>query len=76
MKQTFSGKVIKGVLDSRTSQGLAVFCGVSELSEKQLEEHKIDFMAEMMEQASDVEDSIKNAGKYLEKAAEQFARQI
>lgn len=75
-EQTFSGKVIKGVLDSRTSQGLAVFCGVSELSEQQLEEHKIDFLAEMMEQASDVEDSIKNAGKYLENAAEQFAWQI
>lgn len=75
-EQTFSGKVIKGVLDSRNSQRLAVFCGVSELSEQQLEEHQIDFLAEIMEQASDVEDSIKNAGIYLENAAEQFAKQL
>ncbi|WP_297099765.1 glycerate kinase [uncultured Draconibacterium sp.] len=75
-EQTFSGKVIKGVLDSRTNQNLAVFCGLSELTDQQIKAHKIDFLAEMMEQATDVEDSIKNAGKYLEQAAEQFATSI
>ncbi|QIA08421.1 glycerate kinase [Draconibacterium halophilum] len=74
--QTFSGKVIKGVLDSRTNQKLAVFCGVSELSEQQGKAHQIDFLAEIMQQAIDVDDSIKNAEKYLENAAAQFARHI
>lgn len=73
-EQTFSGKVIKGVLESRTSQKLAIFCGISELSEKQLKEHQIDFIAEMMTQATDFEDSIKNSERYLEKAAEEFAK--
>ncbi|WP_319481000.1 glycerate kinase [uncultured Draconibacterium sp.] len=72
-EQTFSGKVIKGVLDSRTNQKLAVFCGLSELSEQQIKAHKIDYLAEMIQQATNVEDSIKNAGKYLEEAAAQFA---
>nr|WP_319570663.1 glycerate kinase [uncultured Draconibacterium sp.] len=75
-EQTFSGKVIQGVLDSRTSQQLAVFCGLSELNEQQIKAHKIDFLAEMMQQAISVEDSIKNAEKYLEEAAEQFAASI
>lgn len=75
-EQTFSGKVIKGVLDSRTNQKLAVFCGLSELTEQQIAEHKIDFLAEVMEQATNVEDSIKNAGNYLEVAAGRFATAI
>ena len=72
-EQTFSGKVIKGVLDSRTNQQLAVFCGLSELTAEQIAAHKIDYLAEIIQQASGVEDSIKNAGKYLEEAAAQFA---
>ncbi|WP_320112534.1 glycerate kinase [Draconibacterium orientale] len=72
-EQTFSGKVIKGVLDSRTNQQLAVFCGLSELTEQQIAAHKIDYLAEIIQQASGAEDSIKNAGKYLEEAAVQFA---
>lgn len=75
-EQTFSGKVIKGVLDSRTNQKLAIFCGVSELDDKQIKTHQIDFLAEMMEQATDVDDSMKNAGLYLERAAELFAKGI
>ena len=75
-EQTFSGKVIKGVLESRTTQKLAVFCGISELSEKQLKEYKIDFLAEMMAQAKSFEDSIKNSGVYLERAAEEFAQNV
>lgn len=73
-EQTFSGKVIKGVLESRTNQKLAVFCGISELSAKQLQEHHIDFLSEMMQQAKDFGDSIQNSGVYLERAAKQFAQ--
>lgn len=74
-EQTFSGKVIKGILESRLNQKLAVFCGISELSQSQLQVHEIDFLAEMMEQATGLEDSVKNSGLYLERAAEAFARE-
>ncbi len=73
-EQTFSGKVIKGVLESITNQKLAVFCGISELNDNQLKKYKIDYLSEMMEQALDPEDSMKNSGRYLENAAEEFAR--
>ena len=75
-EQTFAGKVIQGVVESRTSQKLAVFCGVSELDEKQLKKHGIDFLAEMIEQAKDFEDSIQNSAIYLERAAEEFAEKF
>ena len=74
-EQTFSGKVIKGVLESRKNQKMAVFCGISELSQSQLQVHEIDFLAEMMEQATGLEDSVNNSGFYLERAAEAFARE-
>jgi len=73
-EQTFAGKVIKGVLESRMNQKLAVFCGISELTYQQLELHQIDFIVEMMTQARDLDDSIKNSSIYLEQAAEAFAR--
>lgn len=73
-EQTFSGKVIKGVLDSIGKQKLAVFCGVSELDAHDLAGYRIDYLAEIMPLAKDLEDSLENAGKYLEKAAEEFAQ--
>ncbi len=75
-EQTFSGKVIQGVLESRSTQKLAVFCGISELDKCQLEAHKIDYLAEMMEYAKDFEDSINNSEVYLERASEVFAAKI
>jgi glycerate kinase len=74
-EQTFSGKVIKGILQSRTKQKLAIFCGISELSVAQLDSHKIDHLAEMMTQAKDFEDSIKSSEIYLENASESFAKE-
>jgi len=73
-EQTFSGKVIKGVLESVTHQKVAVFCGISELSESDLKKHSIDYLEEMMNQALDFKDSIKNSGVYLENAAFEFAK--
>ncbi len=72
-QQTFSGKVIQGILESCTNQKLAVFCGINELDKNQLKERNIDFLAEIMSQAADLEDSVKNAAIYLENAAEYFA---
>lgn len=75
-EQTFSGKVIKGVLKSRTNQKLAVFCGISELDQERIKEYKIDFLAQMMTQARNFQDSIKNSGIYLERAAEEFVQKL
>ncbi|PCH66580.1 MAG: glycerate kinase [Bacteroidales bacterium] len=72
-EQTFSGKVIRGVLDSITDQKLAVFCGLIDLNEARLKEMNIDYISEIAEYATSRNDSIKNAGIYLEIASEEFA---
>lgn len=71
--QTFSGKVIRGVLDSISDQKLAIFCGLVDLEEERIKELKIEHIAEIASCASSTEDSIQNAFVYLEKSAEEFA---
>ncbi len=71
-QQTFSGKVIKGVSDSLTNQKLAVFCGVNECQPSEIRRFKIEYLKEISSFASDSEDSLKNAGRYLVKTAEEF----
>lgn len=73
-EQTFSGKVIKGIMDVVTNQKLAVFCGLSELNKQDLEYHRITYLAEIMTKAQNLEDSIKNAAIYLKQVAEEFAK--
>lgn len=75
-EQTFSGKVIKGVMDSKTNQKLAIFCGFSELSDQDLAKHGVDYLAEVKTYAKNIDDSIKNSAKYLARAAEAFAKNI
>ncbi len=72
--QTFSGKVIKGVLDSMENQKLALFCALVNLSEKEREKLKVDYISETSVYAKNLYDSMLNAGKYLEMAAEEFAQ--
>ncbi len=72
--QTFSGKVICGVLDSITKEKLAVFCGVVDLTDARRKESRIDHISEITTSATDLDDSIANAGIYLEKSAEAFAK--
>lgn len=72
-EQTFSGKVIRGVLDSITDQKLAVFCGLVDLDEGRVKQMNIDYLSEVAEYAINIDDSIQNAAVYLEKAAEAFA---
>jgi glycerate kinase len=73
-EQTFSGKVIKGIIESIDNQQVAVFCGLSELSYDQLKQHKINYIDQIMNYASNINDSIKNSGKYLEAAVLKFAK--
>jgi len=71
--QTFSGKVIRGIMDSITYQKIALFCGQVDLNEEELKQLKIDHLSQISSYAKDVNDSIQNSEKYLEKAAEEFA---
>lgn len=73
-EQTFSGKVIKGILDVVTTQKLAVFCGITDLKKEELANHQIEYLVEISSQARDFDDSVKNAGIYLEHAAGEFAK--
>ncbi len=75
-EQTFSGKVIQGVINTITRQKLAVFCGISELDKTSLTAHGVDYLAEMMTQAKSFEDSVANSGLYLKQAAGEFAKQM
>ncbi len=72
--QTFSGKVIRGVLDSRSNKKVAIFCGLVNLNEIRLKQMKIDYLSEIATYATNLDDSIANAGIYLEKSAEEFAK--
>ena len=73
-EQTFSGKVIRGVIDSIEKQKLALFCAVVDLTEEEKQSIKIDYISETSTYAINMEDSIQNAGKYLEMAVEKFAK--
>ncbi|MCT4643659.1 MAG: glycerate kinase [Carboxylicivirga sp.] len=73
-QQTFSGKVIKGIIDSLSSQKLAVFCGLSELKAQEQETMPFDYLDETSRYALNMNDSIENARKYLEMVAESFAQ--
>ncbi len=75
-QQTFSGKVIKGILDSRTNQKIAVFCGKSELSDDMFVKHKIDYVGEILPLAIDVQDSIDNSALYLKRRVEEFVQSM
>jgi glycerate kinase len=72
-EQTFSGKVIKGVIDSMTNQKLAVFCGINE---RDYENVNIDFISELRVYAKNINDSIKNSDSYLRLAVKDFLNEI
>ncbi|WP_066631481.1 glycerate kinase [Labilibacter marinus] len=75
-EQTFSGKVIKGVMDSLTDQKLAVFCGISDLAASQHSDLQISYLKQTSDYAHGLADSINNAEIYLTRAAEEFASSI
>ncbi len=72
-EQTFSGKVIKGLIDSVNTQKVAIFCGINELSPDAYSTFKPDTISQTYSYASDLDDSIKNAYNYLTQAAKDFA---
>ncbi len=71
--QTFSGKVINGIINSMDNQKLAIFCGSNDLGEDVKLYPQITCLYETVLLARNQEDSIQSAQKYLEMLAEQFA---
>jgi len=73
-QQTLSGKAIAGVIHSAKKHKIpvAVFCGGSTLSKKELEKFGINYMDSVLESAKDLEDAITNVKIYLEDMAEKF----
>lgn len=73
--QSVSGKLVNGVckISSDYKKCVWIFCGASLLSEEDYIMAGISRVFEISKLANDQEDSIKNAGEYLEKAAFQSA---
>jgi len=73
--QSVSGKLVNGVckISSDYKKSVWIFCGASLLSEEDYMMAGISRVFEISKLANDREDSIKNAGEYLEKAAFQSA---
>ena len=76
--QTLSGKTINGVVESAKNHKLkiAAFCGSNELSEIELKNFGIDYVDSVLDIADNLDDAIKNAGKYLKVLAMEFAMKI
>jgi glycerate kinase len=72
-EQTFSGKVIKGVMDAMTNQKLAVFCGINELKNGDM---NIDHISELSVHAKNTKDSINNSEIYLRKSVRDFLKEL
>ncbi|RUA06833.1 MAG: glycerate kinase, partial [Flavobacteriia bacterium] len=76
--QTFSGKVISGVLESAKKQktAVAVFCGISELTTLEIREKGIDYLCEISKNEISLDTAYKNTFKNLVDAAKDFAKDI
>ncbi|GGD22212.1 glycerate kinase [Hyunsoonleella pacifica] len=74
--QTFSGKTIKGVLDSAKAQKVkvAAFCGAVDLDEIGIKRLGLEYTNAVMHYAKNLEDAIENDFNYVTKIAENFAK--
>ncbi|MCU4158031.1 glycerate kinase [Carboxylicivirga sp. A043] len=72
-QQTLSGKVINGIMNSLSTQKLAIFCGVNRLTDEELAETPVSYIDEIAPKALNIDDSMANAAKYLEVITEKFA---
>lgn len=76
--QTFSGKTIKGVIDSARQQQIpvAVFCGVNELSLAEQKELGIKYIKAVSANEKTQEKAYKNAYRNVVKAAAEFSKKF
>lgn len=72
--QTMSGKTIQGVLASAAAKKIkvAAFCGAIDLDGKHPEEFGIQYTDAVINYAKDLDDSMKNSGKYLSLLSRKF----
>jgi glycerate kinase len=76
--QTFSGKTIKGVMNSAKAKKIkvAAFCGTIDLDAKSLKEFGIDYVDVVDNYAVNKEDSLRNGRKYLKDMANKFVKTL
>jgi len=76
--QTLSGKTIYGVITSAKKYKIpvAALCGNILLSEEVLTNFGITYSSSVLDQATDIDDAIKNSNSYLSSMANIFARNI
>ncbi len=77
-RQTFSGKVITGVLKAALKQEIpvAVFCGINALRNNNLKEKGIHYCKAISENESSKKTAFKNAYRNLVKHSAEFAKKI
>jgi glycerate kinase len=77
-EQTLSGKTIKGVMDDAKQHNVkvATFCGALDLTENQLKQFGISYADEVFHKAENIDDAMNNAGKYVTRIAEEFAKRL
>jgi len=76
--QTFSGKTIKGVVDSANKNKIpvAVFCGSNDLNEYELNQFGINFVDSVINRAENFQDAMNNSYDYLREMTVDFINQI
>jgi len=76
--QTFSGKTIKGVVDSANKNKIpvAVFCGSNDLNEYELNQFGVNFVDSVINRAENFQDAMNNSYDYLREMTVDFINQI
>lgn len=76
--QTFSGKTLKGVLDSAKQQSITVaaLCGSILLDQSEIKNFGISYTDSVMEHAKSLDDAMQNSYDYVKKMAQKLALKI
>lgn len=71
--QTLSGKVIKGIIDVKSNQKLAVFCGSNAFEQVP---DPIDYVGEILTNAKNKDDAMTYAASYLMRISDEFISNV
>ena len=77
-QQTFSGKTIKGVLNSakKADVKVAAFCGSIDLTKNEIDQLGLSYTNTIMESAQNINDALQNATTYLRENTKRFITTI
>lgn len=77
-EQTFSGKTIKGVVDSAKEKHikLAAFCGHSDLNENEIRDFGIDYIDLVTNYSKSLNDAMTNGFHYVNEMSKKFADKL